>query len=230
MKVSKQILVTGTLEDVLAGKLTERHVVDVIPFIGIEPVVSDEVKREIEQLCSRELNVVFTSSNGVKSVASLIRKKPGNWRLYSIEGVTSRSVQQYFGEDSLAATALGGEELASEILKAAVKDVVFFCGDLRRDELPERLRDSGVKVREVIVYHTIATAAKVEREYDAILFFSPSAVNSYVSMNTIPEKAVCFAIGNTTANTIKNIVSNKVLIAHPPQKERIVDMVLEYYN
>lgn len=230
MKDRQGILVTGELEDVLIDKIAAHHDVDVIPFINIEPVVSSELKKDIELLCSKELKVVFTSNNGVKSVAALVEKKPENWELFSIEGVTSKSVQQYFGADSLAATALSGEDLAKEILKGDIKEVVFFCGDLRRDELPERLRSSGVKVTEVIVYHTVATPAKVEKEYDAILFFSPSSVYSYVSMNNIPEKTVCFAIGNTTANTIKNIVSNKVLVAQPPQKERVVDMVLEYYN
>ncbi len=230
MKARQQILVTGFLEDVLVYKMAAHHDVDVIPFINIEAVVNDDLREKVEQLRLRELKVVFTSNNSVKSVSAMIGDKPGNWKLFSIEGVTSKAVTQYFGADSLAATALSGEELANEILKYdSVKEVVFFCGDLRRDELPERLRSNGVKVTEVIVYNTVATPLKVEKEYDAILFFSPSAVYSYVALNSMPEKTVCFAIGHTTANTIKNIMSNKVLVAHPPQKERVVEMVLKYY-
>jgi uroporphyrinogen-III synthase len=222
--------VTGTLSNILVGKLAEHHDINVMPFINITPVLSDELKEEIKQLCSKQLKVVFTSNNGVETVAALIDKLPGSWELFSIEGVTSRAVRQYFGESSLAATALSADDLAKEILKGSIKEVVFFCGDLRRDELPERLRSSGVRVIEVIVYHTVATPAKVKKEYDAILFFSPSSVYSYMAMNSIPEKTTCFAIGHTTANTIKNIVNSKVLIALPPSKERVVEMVLEYYN
>jgi uroporphyrinogen-III synthase len=50
-----------------------------------------------------------------------------------------------------------------------------------------------------------------------------------VALNVMADHTVCFAIGNTTANTIKNIVPNKVITAQPPQKERVIDLVLEYY-
>jgi uroporphyrinogen-III synthase len=231
VKDRKKILVTGSLEDALANRLAEYHEVDVVPFINIEPIVSEKLKEELEELSNKELHVVFTSNNGVKSVAALIAQKPEHWKMFCIEGVTSKSIEEHFGADSLEGTALSSEVLAKEILNNSnVKEVVFFCGDLRRDDLPELLRGRGIKVKEVIVYNTIATPVKVEKEYDAIVFFSPSAVYSYVAMNRIHEKTECFAIGNTTANTIKNIVSNKVMIAQPPQKERVLEMVLEYYN
>lgn len=227
----KKILVTAPLADIHAGKLAEHHDVGVIPFIAIEPVESEELKAQIALLCENEQFVVFTSNNGVRSVAAMIGKKPEKWKIFSIEGVTSKSLEEHFGAGSLAGTALYGEDLAKAILSNDdVKEVIFFCGDLRRDELPERLRAAGVKVTEVIVYETVATPSRVERQYDAILFFSPSAVYSYVALNTIPEQTVCFAIGNTTANTIKNVVNNRVLIADPPLKERVVEMVLEYYR
>lgn len=231
MQARKKILVTGTLEDTLASKVAEYHDIDVIPLIAIEPVKNEQLISSIVALKERALRVVFTSYNGVKAVWDILNQKPADWNLYSIEGVTSRSVQEHFGADSLAATAYTGEELADEILKDGdITGVVFFCGDLRRDELPERLRSEGVSVTEIIVYTTVATPVKVEKEYDAIVFFSPSSVYSYAAMNKVPKEAVCFAIGNTTANTIKNIVPNKVLIAQPPKKERVVEMLIEYYN
>lgn len=231
MKARKRILVTAPLDDVHTDKMDIYHDVDVIPFIRIDPVVSEELKNRLDQLRGREQYIVFTSNNGVKSVANLIGEKPEKWKMFCINGVTSKSVEQYFGADSLSATGMSGEALADEILKNdKVQEVIFFCGDLRRDELPERLRSMGIKVAEIIVYHTTATPLKVEKEYDAILFFSPSSVYSYIAMNHIPAKTVCFSIGNTTANTIKNLVNNTVLIAQPPQKARVVEMVLEYFN
>lgn len=232
MKANKKhILSTGFLEDELLHKVSVKHEIDMIPFIAIDLISSESLEKEIQELRERDLHVVFTSNNAVKAVSNLIGTKPQGWKLFSIEGVTSRSVIEHFGEHSLQGTAFYGEELAKEILRDGnIKQVVFFCGDLRRDELPIRLQAQGVTVKEVIVYNTIGTPVMLEKKYDAILFFSPSAVYSYVSMNSIEEHTVCFAIGNTTAKTIRNIVQNKVMIAQPPQKERVVDMVLEYYD
>jgi uroporphyrinogen-III synthase len=227
----KNILVTGWLDESLKARLAETHDVDVVPFIRVEPVVSDEIKKALEELSGRQLHIVFTSNNGVQAVAEIIKNKPDGWQFFSMEGVTSRSVTEHFGEGSLIATAHTGEGLADKILASGdVHEVIFFCGDLRRDELPERLKTRGVNVKEMIVYHTIATPLALEKEYDAIVFFSPSAVYSYVSQNKIQSHAVCFAIGKTTANTIKTIVPNEVMIAQPPQKERVVEMLLEYYS
>jgi uroporphyrinogen-III synthase len=230
MQAKRKILVTGTIDDVLQSRIAGDHHVEVIPFIRIEPVADEELRIALDDLVHRDLSVVFTSNNAVKAAIDLLEHKPDSWKLYSIEGVTSRAVQKYFGEDSLAATAYSGEELAARILESERPgEVIFFCGDLRRDELPERLRVQHVQVRELIVYNTVATPVRLEMQHDAILFFSPSAVYSYVALNVMAEHTVCFAIGNTTANTIKNIVPNKVITAQPPQKERVIDLVLEYY-
>ena len=231
MQLRKNILVTGDLKDAMVNRIAKFHEVDVVPFIAISPNRDEQLKSNLASLTQRDLMVVFTSSNGAKAVHDLLNEKPAGWKFYAIEGVTSQSVKENFGVDSLAATAYTGEELAGEILKDnSVAEVVFFCGDLRRDELPEKLRSKGISVTEIIVYNTLATPVKVEREYDAIVFFSPSSVYSYAAMNKVPKEAVCFAIGNTTANTIRDIVPNKVLIAQPPEKERVVEMLIEYYK
>lgn len=227
----KNILITGSLSDAQAAPLLAHHSVDIIPFISIEPLYHEDLKKQINALAEQHLKVVFTSNNAVKAVSAMLSQKPSAWKLYSMQGVTSLAVQNYFGADSLAATALSSEQLAEEILKdSTVSEVLFFCGDLRRDELPLRLSIEGVQVRELIVYNTVASPVKLEKQYDAVAFFSPSAVYSFAAQNAMPAYAVCFAIGNTTANTIKNIVPNEVRIAQPPQKERVVEMMLEYYK
>ncbi len=227
----KHILSTGVLDDILIEQISAAHEIDVVTFISIEPMVNEELKQEIKELSKSVAYVVFTSSNAVTSVAAMLGEVPVDLKVFSVEGITSKAVAEYFGDDSLKGTAYAGQELADEILKhEEVRDVIFFCGDQRRDELPERLRSKGLQVKEVVVYKTVATPVLLEHRYDAVLFFSPSAVQSFWAKNTLPEETVCFAIGNTTANTIKNIVHNKVVIAHPPQKERVVEMVLEYYR
>ncbi len=227
----KHILSTGLLDEMLVEQISAAHEIDVVPFISIEPIVSEETEQEVKAVTKNAGYVVFTSSNAVASVAAMLGDMPVNWEIFSVEGITSKAVADHFGEDRLIGTAYAGKELADEILKREeVREVIFFCGDQRRDELPERLRAKGLQVKEVVVYKTVATPVLLERRYDAVLFFSPSAVHSFFEKNTLADETVCFAIGDTTANTIKNIVNNKVVIAHPPLKERVVDLVLEHYQ
>ena len=80
------------------------------------------------------------------------------------------------------------------------------------------------------MYQTIATPHKIDKEYFGILFFSPSAVQSFFSKNKVCEKTILFAIGNTTANEIKKYSTNKIIISDEPGKENLVTKMIEYFN
>ena len=67
-------------------------------------------------------------------------------------------------------------------------------------------------------------------EYFGILFFSPSAVQSFFSKNKVADKTILFAIGNTTANEIKKYSTNKIIISDEPGKENLVTKMIEYFN
>jgi uroporphyrinogen-III synthase len=62
------------------------------------------------------------------------------------------------------------------------------------------------------------------------LFFSSSAVESFFSANYINNNLIFFAIGNTTANTIRQKTNNKVIISEQPGKEALVRKMITYFN
>ena len=109
-------------------------------------------------------------------------------------------------------------------------EVVFFCGDLRRDELPDILRSNNIEVSEIIVYQTIAVLHKIERQYNGILFFSPSAAESFFRANKLPETTLLFAIGNTTADEIKKFSNDKIFISDELGKENLVKKMIDFYS
>ena len=87
------------------------------------------------------------------------------WRSYK-EHITA-----FFGKERLEGTAKNASALCERIVAAkGLKEVVFFCGDHRLDELPETLRRHNISVQELIVYNTIQTPRYVEKDYDAIMF------------------------------------------------------------
>jgi uroporphyrinogen-III synthase len=111
-----------------------------------------------------------------------------------------------------------------------IKAVYFFCGDQRRDELPDLLKEAGLTVHEVVVYRTLLTPRKTERIYAGIAFFSPSAVESYFSLNTVADGVTLFAIGQTTAAAIQARCTNPVIISDRPGKDALVRTMTDYFQ
>lgn len=128
-------------------------------------------------------NVVFTSRNAVTVIEKYLHNLGStpllDWNVFSITGKTTDALLTYFNPERILGTAKDSTRLSELILKTEVKEVLYFCGNIRRDELPSRLLSNGVLVKEVIVYQTTATPVKCEENFDGILFFSPSAVDSF---------------------------------------------------
>ena len=109
----------------------------------------------------------------------------------------------------------------------AKESFTFFSGNLRRDVLPKTLKENGITFNEIEVYETKITSKKITHKLDGILFFSPSAVESYLKLNTIKEE-ICFCIGETTAEALENKKIKNIIIADKPSVENVIAEVLEY--
>ena len=206
--------------------------IDMVSFIETEPVMSPEIRQKIRAVSERPATVIFTSMNAVETVAAGQSEKQPSWTIYCIGNTTEQLVKKYFGEHSrIAGTAKSAAALAELIIhKDHIDEVVFFCGDQRREELPGILRNNQVTVNEVIVYHTINTPHKIDKAYDGILFFSPSAVESFFSNNKTPRATVLFAIGDTTASEIKKYTDNRIIVGNAPGKEILVKNMITYFS
>jgi uroporphyrinogen-III synthase len=79
------------------------------------------------------------------------------------------------------------------------------------------------------VYKTEEVPVKVSKDYNGILFFSPSAVRSFFSRNTIGDKTTPFTAGTTTANALSTY-TNKVVISEHPSQASMINKLIEYYN
>jgi len=205
--------------------------IDTISFIETEPIRSGEVQQRIKLALQQPATVIFTSMNAVEAVATEKGKTRPPWTIYCMGNTTSQLVKKYFGEHSICGTANSATELAKLIAaKNQIEEAIFFCGDHRREELPEILRGNHVSVNEIVVYQTIAVPHKVEKIFDGILFFSPSAVESFFGSNKISSITILFAIGNTTANEIKKYTDNRIIIGNTPGKENLVEDMIKYFK
>jgi len=226
------ILSTRPIGDPLINESKHQNIeIDILSFIETVPIRSIEVQQEIENALLKSSAVVFTSMNAVEAVANELDGHQPDWRIYSIGNTTRQLVKKYFGEEAIAGTAESAAELAELIVEEDNSDdIFFFCGEQRRDELPDILRSNDIDVNEIVVYQTIQVKHKIEKTYHGILFFSPSAVQSFFSNNKISDKTILFAIGNTTATEIKKYANNKIITGDEPSKENLVMEMIRYYT
>lgn len=102
---------------------------------------------------------------------------------------------------------------------------LFLCGDKRREELPVLLNQNKIAFREQIVYETSLNAVALDMNYDAYLFFSPSAVKSFAMKNK-PLNGAAYCIGHTTAEAA-NQLGLPVHIAESPTVESVLDRLVQ---
>jgi uroporphyrinogen-III synthase len=204
--------------------------------IKVNPILSIEKWHEIFHMVQSDKQfVVFTSRNAVLSLKKYVHEYINpfevNWKIFSLSSKTREVLDQdleTFG--TIVAVAEDSKALAQKIIETDTKEVIFFCGNKRRDELPEILRKASIKVHEVVVYETVETPILADDDYDAVLFFSPSAVQSFFSVNQLNNHTVCFAIGQTTADSIAAACNNKVFVGRSPRQELLLQEVINYFK
>jgi len=231
LKNKIQILSTGPVAEELIKEAAENDIIiDEIYFITTEDIDDIAIEKKIRELSNQKITVVFTSTNAVNAVARFISKQP-SWKIFCIGSTTKTLVKKFFGEGAVAEFAENAESLSKLILQnSSIQNITFFCGDKRRDELPGNLNKGGIVVDEIVVYKTIETPTVLTKQYDGILFFSPSAVQSFFSKNSINKNAKIFVIGSTTANAVKLFSQQPVIIAETPGKKNLVNLAINHFS
>lgn len=222
MRTSKYKLLTTKKLAVPAKKrlLAAGFCMEEIEFIKIEQLPI-QAKKNLE-------NIILTSSNAHKS---LMQQVPDNRLKKSSFFVVGNQLQQELLVLGLKVeeTKPYGEELADTIIKNHfTKSFTYFSGNLRREVLPKMLKDHGINLDEEMAYRTILNPLKINATFDAILFFSPSGVSSFLTNNTLTEE-VCFCIGKTTAAALSGKTQN-ILVAETPNIESLIDLCIHHFR
>lgn len=212
-------------------------------FIDIAPAVTEATARRIAEILTQGGVMVFTSPNAVKAAAAAVPfsfwnntrpyfsdMAPDRY-MYCLAGATRQAVEEHMSNILVAGTAANSKELAEKIIADnTAGPVVFFCGNIRRNELPELLQQHNIQVEEHVVYHTTETPAVLKETFDGILFLSPSSVRSFFSANNLPKHTVCFAIGSTTAAALEEVTDNRVITSPSPSASALLGSAIFYFD
>lgn len=225
------ILITAKIDKFLLNEIISKEFeVDVIPFIQTEIIQSEKVRKQIENILQLNATVVFTSKNAIEAIAEYIQNKKFTWKIYCIGNTTGLFTEKLFNKKSITATADNATALANKIISNKEQLVYFFCGDKRRDKLPVLLKQNNITVNEIEVYTTTILQHKLKKDYNGVLFFSPSAVQGFFKNNLVKDESVLFAIGNTTAEEIKRFSGNKIIVSDKPDKKELVEKTIGYFS
>lgn len=200
-------------------------------FIQIELIENPAIAEQIKSYSTKPITALFTSANAVKAVSSSQLSAQPDWQIFCLSGKTKTTLLEHFNEEQIIASAPHAAALVPKIMAARPSgDCVFFCGNKHLNTLPEAFKAESIPLKEVVVYKTISSPQKVNKAYDGLLFFSPSGVESFFSVNEVTERTVCFAIGDTTAKAVRKFTGNPVITAGFPDKENMIQKVQNYFK
>ncbi len=155
--------------------------------------------------------IAFTSPRSARTFAERVKElgvSPGTtaWAagagtaqaLGEVLGPVRRPDERAVGERGAAAA------LAAALLAAGLQGPVLFpCGDIRRDELPARLRDGGIAVDEVVCYRSVLAGEREARlaaeRAQIVLVASPSVADLLARACPPGVRPALLAVGPTTA-------------------------------
>jgi uroporphyrinogen-III synthase len=221
MAKSIQILSTKKLSGEQKQALTSAN---------FEVIDTDFIQTQNKSFELKDLNdnLIFTSQNAVHSVLSDPKSEQLKSKNVFCVGLKTKILLSESGFNVVAYTGYASDLAEIITLIYGRESYTFFSGNLRRETLPQALKEADVKFNEINVYDTSLTPQKIKTAVDAILFFSPSGVESYLKENTI-KKETCFCIGETTAEALHKITKN-IIIADQPTVEDVIEDVIEEYK
>jgi len=177
-------------------------------------------------------SVVFTSSNAVKALMEKSGYK--EWlkskNIFSISGKTNEELLK--SGIHAVTIANDAETLANKIVQGELsKNILHPCGNLTLDILKTKMNQSNIKYHPLIIYKIKLKSIKLEKEYDAVLFFSPSGVESFFTANKLGEQTIVCCIGERTVKTLKEKQAlSKIIIPDFPSPESMIEVTANYFQ
>ena len=187
-----------------------------------------QTKNQNFELTQLQDNLIFTSQNAAQSI--LLHPKSNELKSKNVfcVGLKTKALLEENGFNVIVYVDYASDLAEIITLIYANESYTFFSGNLRKETLPKALKEAKITFNEIQVYETTLTPQKIKSPVEAILFFSPSGVESYLKENTI-KKELCFCIGETTAEALVT-KSKNIVIAAQPSIEAVIEECIEEYK
>ena len=195
--------------------------------------------------------IIFTSENAVRavvkraSVRGNLRNVAGRRSRAAAVGPTTAAAAQRAGflVDYQAKTH-SGVALAHELGKRVQSQSILLPrSDRANPDLPKLLRDYGAEVTEVIAYRTVTPvnldrdkiAGIVNGESEALLFFSPTAVEHFAAivgdkmLSVLQDRLAITAVGPITANALHQAGVKTMIVAEDTTSDAVIAALEQHF-
>lgn len=250
----KRIVITRAMTDSeeLAQQLSRRGAIPLIsPLISFaEPEDFGPLDKAIDEFARFDW-IILTSVRAARAVAGRanelrqsVRPAGCSMRAACVGPVTAEAARHAgFSLAHVAETHNGvalAEELGSQLAGARV---LLPRSDRANPDLPVALKRHGAHVTEVIAYRTVpptesdqdSLKAMVAGEADAILFFSPSAVQHFYQafgdgrMRAAQDMLVVTAVGQVTAKALRDAGVERIIVALDTTAASVIDALEKHF-
>jgi uroporphyrinogen-III synthase len=234
----KRVVITRSVaqSEVLAGELSARGAIPVMhPLVSFaEPedfALLDAAIGGIDQFDW----MILTSAQAVRALVKRTGElkrgliPPGSkLRIACVGPVTAEAARQAGFPVEFVAETHTGAGLAEELGKRLSGAKIFLPrSDRANPDLPPALKRHGAQVTEVVAYRTLRPTDVGQRDLrqiaegaaDAVLFFSPSAVQHFAELfggeqlRVLQDKLAITAVGPVTANALRQAGAQRIVMA-----------------
>ncbi len=186
--------------------------IDFRQFIQVDPIDSKEFRRQKVNILDHTA-IIFTSRNAVDHFFRLTAESkiemPADMKYFCVSEQTANYLQKYIVIRKRK--IFTGEKTAADLIEVIKKHknekFLFPCSNVRKEDIPLFMEESGYKYSELIIYHTVAADLSdlSDITYDIIAFFSPSGIASLFDNfpNFKQNNTRIAAFGPTTGKAVK---------------------------
>ena len=197
------------------AELADRYGVkiDFRPFIQIEPVSIKEFRKQKIDVLDHTA-VIFTSRNAVKHFFNTCKEckveVPIDMKYFCISEKTANFLQKFIvvRKRKIFTGRRTARDLFEVLKKHKDEKFLFPCSDIRKDDIPNFLKENKMHFSEMVLYRTVASDLSdlSDVNYDVIAFYSPSGISSL--LENFPDfkqnRTRIAAFGPTTAKAVRN--------------------------
>ncbi len=215
------IFSTKQLTEAQLGRFDNAIRVDSEDFIKISPnrISPIPFRKKIK-------NAVFSSKNGVESLLTNVSPAELQFEnIYCVGRKTRRLIQKKIGKVTHFENS--AKDLANYLVEYIDgTEVTYFHGNLNLEEIPKILEENNITVNAIEAYQTKLSGKNIDEAVEGVLFYSPSAIESYLIKNK-PNK-IAYCIGETTASEARKHFKD-VKVAKIPDVDGVIDLVNKNY-
>jgi len=172
--------------------------------VEVIQTVTDFDSLKVKELLKSSNNYIFSSLNSVSALNKVLK---GTAMIHKHVYCVGKRTAHFFEGKVKSITKVNQ---VSDLLKIAQesgeKKFSWFHSNLSDLSLVEQFLEYEIELNHTPVYRTEGLEPRINNlaDYDALLFFSPSGVRSFLTNNSIPKDVKVGAIGNVTAEELKD--------------------------